>query len=137
MFTQGKDKWWLSKHWLTCFGVPYTLWFESTVFPWVFFLGFKCFLFFCGFLSDFLVQMCIIFSLDCSKHSQNTTHFYHCQHVVMPFGRNISNKLNTVDLTLYFPKSRCTLCCCQSGNATDGKLAEAYILTCKWCHFMS
>ena len=35
------------------------------------------------------------------------------------------------DLTLYFPKSRYTLCCCQSGNGNDGELAEAYILTCE------
>ena len=51
--------------------------------------------------------------------------------VIMSFGINISNKYNTVDLTLYSPMSRCTLCCCQSGNATDGILAEADILTCK------
>ena len=33
--------------------------------------------------------------------------------------------------TLYFPKSRCMLYCCWLGYATDGKLAEAYILSCK------
>ena len=49
----------------------------------------------------------------------------------MPFGMNITNKQNTVDLTLYFSKPRSTLCCCQSGKATGGELAEAYILTCK------
>ena len=54
----------------------------------------------------------------------------HLYTAIMPFGINISNKQNTINLTLYFLKSRCTLCCCQSGNAIDGKLVGAYILTC-------
>ena len=47
--------------------------------------------------------------------------------VIMHFGISISNKHNTVDLTLYFPMPRCTFCSCQSGDVANGKLAEAYM----------